>query len=474
MSEHLKRLLVDIRFYLLLFFVLRMYGITDAPLESSHSWRQVFTNMVARNFTELGLDMMHPRTDLAGTKTGIVGSEFPLLNALIHWLNVIFGFQHWYGRLINLTVTTAGLFYFNKLIKGIFNVKVAFHSTIILTVSIWFAFARKIMPDTFSVSLVIIGLYFAHQYLVKGSLKSLFFFFLFATLGMLCKVPAASIFFALPIVIFIKNISFQRKFTIGILAFISLGIVSTWYFIWTPYLVKTYEFQLFIPKGILEGFQEIKPHFGSFLKRFYFDAFHSFIAFAAYLGGLVILLKQKQTKILLCLLLVSAVFIFYAIKTGSVFPLHSYYIIPFVPVMSVVAGYFIAQLPAKFQYSLVALIAIESVANQQHDFVIKEKNEVWLSLESNLEPYKSKNDLIITSGGRDTRNMYYAHSKGWVAFNSNIEREQFTDSLANLGARFLLIRKNDINYHSEKYPLLYDDDYFSFYNLQHSNNLKLN
>ena len=47
MSEHLKRLLVDIRFYLLLFFVLRMYGITDAPLESSHSWRQVFTNMIA-------------------------------------------------------------------------------------------------------------------------------------------------------------------------------------------------------------------------------------------------------------------------------------------------------------------------------------------------------------------------------------------------------------------------------------------
>ena len=47
MSENLKRLLLDIRFYLLYFFILRLYGITDAPLESSHSWQQVFTNMIA-------------------------------------------------------------------------------------------------------------------------------------------------------------------------------------------------------------------------------------------------------------------------------------------------------------------------------------------------------------------------------------------------------------------------------------------
>ncbi|MBL4708062.1 MAG: glycosyltransferase family 39 protein, partial [Flavobacteriales bacterium] len=441
MNENIKNLLLDIRFYLLLFFVLRLYGITDAPLESSHSWRQCITNTIARNFSEMGLDLMHPRVDLGGEKTGILGSEFPLLNALIYLGHSIFGFQHWYGRLINLLVSTTGLYFFYQLIRNLYTKKLAFHSTLLLTLSVWFMFSRKIMPDTFSVSLVIIGLYFAYAYLKKGNWKNLLLYFLFCTLGILCKIPALSIFSVIVSVLFIKNINFKRKWNLLILGAISILIISAWYFLWVPHLVSTYHYQLYISKGLLEGIQEIKPLFGRFLKRFYFDAFHSFVAFACFLGGIIFLLKNKQSILLKCLGIITTIFILFICKTGNVFPLHSYYIIPFVPVMALVAGYFLTQIPIKIQYVLLAIIAIESIANQHHDLRIKERNRVLTELEDKVDQFIPKDDLIITSGGRAPQNMYFAHRKGWVAFDHNVMRKKFTDSLANIGAKYLLIKK---------------------------------
>lgn len=466
MKLHIRNMLLDVRFYLALLFLLRLYGITDAPLESSHSWRQCITNMVARNFSEYGPDLLHPRVDLGGEKTGILGAEFPLLNFLIYLFNESFGFQYWYGRLINLLVSTLGIYFFYKLIKEVLNQKVAFCSTLILTLSIWLAFSRKIMPDTFSVSLVFIGLYYGYDYLKRGLWKSLLLFFLLCSLGMLCKIPALSIFSLILSVFFIKEITVNRKRNLMLVSSISISIVFAWYFLWIPYLLATYQFQLYIPKGLLEGIQEILPLWKVFLKRFYFDAFHSYIAFISCLGGVIFLIKNKQFLLLKSLSIVILVFILFILKTGNVFPLHSYYVVPFVPVMALVAGYFLAQLPHKIRYALLGLIAIESFANQQHDVRIKEKNEALLGLEAKVDQFIPKNDLILTTGGRAPQNMYFAHRKGWVAFDHNVLRTEFTDSLARIGANYLIVKKTDLDYTSHQYPLLYEDDYFSFYDLR--------
>jgi hypothetical protein len=68
---------LDIRFWLLFFFVIRLFGITNAPLEMGHNWRQSLTNMVARNFLEGRVNLFYPVIDIAGDKTGIIGIEFP-------------------------------------------------------------------------------------------------------------------------------------------------------------------------------------------------------------------------------------------------------------------------------------------------------------------------------------------------------------------------------------------------------------
>ena len=145
----MPRLLSNIRFWIVLFFLIRLYGITQAPLEIGHNWRQSTVTMVARNFLEIDNNILYPRIDIAGNKTGITGMEFPIFNYLIYLCSEIFGYQHWYGRLINLICSSLGLWFFFGLVKRYFGDKTALFSTIILAVSIWFQFSRKIMPDTF-------------------------------------------------------------------------------------------------------------------------------------------------------------------------------------------------------------------------------------------------------------------------------------------------------------------------------------
>ncbi|MCH8319269.1 MAG: hypothetical protein IIA88_12395, partial [Bacteroidetes bacterium] len=119
-TKYSKTILTDFRFWILLFFVIRLYGITNPPLEGAHSWRQVAVNMVARNFLEIDSNILYPRVDMAGEKTGITGMEFPLLNYLIFLISELFGFAHWYGRLLNLIVSSIGVYFFYLLIKKYF------------------------------------------------------------------------------------------------------------------------------------------------------------------------------------------------------------------------------------------------------------------------------------------------------------------------------------------------------------------
>ena len=143
------KLKYDIRFWLLILFLLRLIGITNPPLEMSHSWRQSLTAMISRNFIEYGPNLLYPRIDMGGIREGIIGSEFPFFNYLIYLFAKTFGYNHWYGRLINLSVTTVGVFYFFRLIKGLMTERIAFFSALLLALSVWFGLARKIMPDTY-------------------------------------------------------------------------------------------------------------------------------------------------------------------------------------------------------------------------------------------------------------------------------------------------------------------------------------
>lgn len=461
----LKLILTDIRFWILVLFVLRLIGITNAPLEISHNWRQSLTNMIARNFLEGQANILFPTIDYAGEKTGIIGSEFPFFNYIIYLFNYIFDYNHWIGRLINLTVSSLGIYYFYKLIKKTVNKQVAFNATIVLLVSIWFAFSRKIMPDTFSVSLVIIGLYCAYNYLKNGAVSSLLLFFIFSTLGMLCKIPALSLFSVLAIVLFIKEISTRRKVALYAVGFLSFLIVCLWYFYWVPYLLKTYEYELYFPKGFLEGAREIMPLIPELLEKFYFSSLSSYIALPFFLAGIVLVIRSKNRYLKYGIGIITLVFFVFIIKTGGVFPTHNYYIIPFTPVMALLAGFALAKLPVKFQYVLLGLLAIEGIANQQHDFFLKESRMYKLELEEITQEFIPPNELVVINGAASPQDIYFSHTKGWSVNNEDVTNPQFMDSVTNLGARYLIIDRMTLDQEFNHYQSVFRNTHYSIYSL---------
>jgi len=465
-KEQLGSLFSDIRFWIFLFFLLRLIGITNAPLEIGHNWRQSLTNMIARNFYEDGANLFYPRVDMAGERTGILGSEFPFYNYLIYLTSLIFDYAHWYGRLINLFVSSIGTYFFYLLSLKLINKRVAFNATIILLSSIWFAFSRKIMPDTFSVSLVIIGLYCCYMYLQQGMISRLVLYFVFVTLGMLCKIPALSLLSPLVLIFFIKKIDPLRKTILCVATTLSLVIVFSWYFYWVPYLVETFRFQLYFPKELLEGLREIYPFISGFFEKFYFSSLCSFIAFACFMAGIVVSIRSGKTFVVLGIATVAVVFGLFILKTGSIFPTHNYYIIPFTPVMALIAGWGIATLKLKTQYLLLFAIAAEGIANQQHDFFIKGSERYKMDLEKVTSGIVGKNELIVINGGPSPQLIYFSHCKGWTVDNNTLKNEQKMQHFKDRGARYLVVDKRSYSGSVAIDSLLYSDDDFAVYKLQ--------
>lgn len=438
-----KSWLNNIIFWIGFFFLIRLFGITNPPLEVGHNWRQTTVTMAARNFLEVDNNILYPRIDIAGEKTGITGMEFPVLNYTIYAVSKAFGYQHWYGRLINLIVTSFGLWFFFALCRKYFDKKIAFYATIILMCSIWFQFARKIMPDTFAMSFMIAAIYYGSNYLEKGKLKHLLFSAALACVGILAKLPAGYILIIFALWIFNSEIKWSRKILFAISSVLIIIPAAWWYFVWFPYLTQTYKFEhFFMGKDFGQAATEIFQNWDITLSRFY-DTALKFIGFGVFIIGLVFAILKREKRIILSLLLCTLGFAVIVFKAGFTFYHHNYYVIPFVPMMALVAAYGLHKLQKpKLALFLLAAIVIENIANQQHDFFIKPKEKALIALDKDLTQVGvENNDLILINSDQYPTPMYFAHRKGWVDNNEAIQQKGYLDSLQKLGLKYVVVLK---------------------------------
>lgn len=433
----------DIRFWIVLFFIVRLFGITDPPLEIAHNWRQVTGDMVARNFYEVDANILYPRLDIGGEKTGITGTEFSVLNYLMYLLSLVFGFHDWFGRLINLFVSSIGVLYFYKLLKFKFDERFSFTASFILLTSMWFMFSRKTMPDTFSTSLVIIALYFAFDFFKTSKFQSAIFYFLLVTLGVLSKIPAIYLLMILCFPIFDKDVLLKNKLWISFFTGLMLVPVYWWYFLWVPYLVKEFGFEhYYMGTSFSNGFHEIASNIQPTLEKFYFDVF-KFIGFAVFLIGFVLSIIKKEKSILLISGLCSLAFAIFMLKAGRNFYHHSYYIVPFVPIMCLFVAYAIGFVKNKTAYLLlISIIVLESLANQQHDFFLKKSELYKLSLETIADSVSQPTDLIAINGGKNPQLVYFTHRKGWTLELEQLRSETYLSDIVNKGCKYLFLDKH--------------------------------
>lgn len=453
-----------IEFWIILFFLFRMIGITNAPLESSHNWRQTTGLMVSRNFLEVDNNIFYPRTDETKDGTGIIGMEFPVMNYIFYLTAKVFGYQHWYGRLINLIVSSVGIWCFHQLLKRYFTKEISFYSSLLLLVSIWFMFSRKTMPDTFSVSLMFCGLLCASNYLRNNKIGWLFGFLILSGLGALSKIPAISY---LPIVIALMMAEKNKKASL-LLAIASVMIVIKtwwWYFVWNPELAEEFGNWYNSGRSFGTGISEILGHLGETFEKFYLSSFSGFIMFPLVVIGLVLLIIKKQKGILLSLVLIAPLLVGYMLKSGFYFYHHSYYIIPFVPAMAICAAYLFTQLPKQWMAPvLVGLAAVEGLANQQHDLTIKDDQKYKLRLEQVADKVTKRNDLVAISGDFNPQELYLAHRKGWNYTNQQFTEKERLHYMKVQGCKYIILDRHE-QPDKLNLPKLYEDEDFGVYQL---------
>ncbi len=461
-------LLWDIRSWIILFFLFRMLGITDPPLEVAHNWRQTTVLMVSRNFLEQDANILYPRLDIAGEKTGITGMEFPLLNYLVYLCSLVFGCAHWYGRLINLVVSSFGVYFFYLLVKKYFSEKHAFYSALFLLVSVWLNYSRKTMPDTFSTSLVLMALWYGSNYLERAQVKSLFFFAITALAGILSKLPAGYLLVLFLPFLFQVKIPLQRRVVFAFLSFALCILALAYYFYWVPYLNTRYEFvHFFTGKPLSNGFRDISSNLAATAEKFYAEAL-GYAGFALMLLSLVAAVIYRQKRLLMCLTLLMLTFLIVLLKAGSVFYNHAYYIVPFVPAMALLAGYGLTRIQQnKWIWLILVVVCAENVASRFSDYHVNPNHQRVLALETDLDRFSQRSDLLLINSGQVPTPMYFAHRRGWLANNQQIVAPGFLDSLMQKQLKYVVIMKQVFGSNLElNYPVKLDNEAYRIYKVQ--------
>lgn len=463
----------DIRFWLVFLTVIRLYAITLPPLEHQHPWRQADGLMIARNFLETDANILYPRVDIAGEKTGITGSEFPILNYLIYLIAAVFGYAHWYGRLVVLIVSGSGSFYFYKSIKRYFGESAAFNAAVILTASYWFSYSRKVMPDCFAASLCIMALYFVLEYLETGNPLHLLLYFTLGALGGLSKISSCVLLGIVPVLMLNGRFAMNKRIQVAVTSAAVLATVIAWYFIWVPHLNGTYGFGDHFTTGCplwSMGWEEIQANFPAVMRRLFIVPM-KYLGFVVFLLSFIYVIVKRQWDVVAFFTIPYLAFMVIILKTGKSIVHDQYYVLTSIPALAFLAGYGLSRLAnGAIMYIILAAVAVENIGDQIYDFRIHKMNAPLAGLEAIADSVSQRQDLfIINSGTHCPTVMYFAHRRGWTVTPQAIRDKSLLQSVKEKGCKYVLICKE--MYH-ENYdvvldlPQLFESADFRIYSLK--------
>ena len=464
--HRLKLLFADPKVWVLLLFLARLESI-DLPITDEHCWRESITLGVSRNYLEWDANFFHPRTVLCDSRSGIQAQEFPLLNYAITLMWKVFGEQNWCGRLLVLLVGSLGLLSFEAIVRRLSNSRLALFAMVILGMSVTFRFARKPMPDVFALSLVFMGIHMAYRYLENGRWLPLIGYFLLTALGLLSKMPMACLMpFLLPGLLDTEKIPRRRAVVLGVGAF-SVAVMAAWYFLWVPWAEKTYGFPLFFAYSMKEGWQTLTEQGWRIWERFYPIALVSHIAFALFVIGIFRSSFKYKVATRLMFAAGAAMFLFFIIKSGHVFPTHTYYVIPIVPFMSLLAGAGLYSLAGNknIGFLVLGLLTLESYLIQREDLFTPYHMRKFLKLEKLADEFIPKDSRILVNGKSGNPHMLYcAHRLGW-SVDDRMKDTAWLKGESTVGLDFAIIDRESWR-DSLPFPMLYQDNDFRIYKIK--------
>lgn len=443
---------------------MRLVGITHPPLEKSHSWRQSTGLMVARNFLEVDANILQPRIDDHEGWEGIVAMELPLLNYGHFLVAKLFGYTHWYSRLINLLVSSLGVWFFFLLLRDAVNLRLAWFAGLALLAGSWFMFSRKTMPDTFSFSLALMAVYAAHRYLTSKKIVNLVLYSLLVVLALLTKPPALVVGSLVLIPLILHHSALKTYLIVALASLPGLVMLVWWFFYHNPAIYAEYGIWYNQGESFLMGLSHIQAQWVLVLKRWAFGTTFSWIGFGLVLLGIGFMVKDRS-KLLWPTLIYGVLMALFTIKAGRLFLENSHYVLTLAPLYALLIGYALQSLKVKRIWILAVLFCVESVGNQLHDFRIAPSESYKLSLEAFLDnEIPRKKTLAIASADGNHQLMYLAHRKGWMLRLENLTNPKELKYIKERGGDYVVVDKH-LTKLKPPLPLYSENEYFKLYKL---------
>jgi len=432
-----------------------LIGIWNPPIEAAHSWRQATGLMVARNYFEGNTSFWYPMVDETSGGTGIIGMEFPLMYYIQGKLGVLFGFHVGIGRLLNVLISTLGLAYFFALVRRFASKKTAFYATLLLMVSCFFMYSRKVMPDTEALAVYIIGIYYFFEALRFGRWKHVVLSFMMLSLGLLLKISVLPL-LSFVVFAYVKTSNEPKKPVVFLIPFLSLIPACIWYFIWNPYLAEHFGSWYNLGGGLMAGGTAFLEAPFLLLQQLVFHPFVSYLAFALCLYGIIRIVKHGVSwawKLSLPLFLL--LFTGYALKSGVIFLTHEYYILPAVPLLAILGAYALSTL-GKYAWVLMLCISIEAIGNQLYDFRLNSSEAYKLELGQLGERYIPKQALVAINGNSNPQELYLLGRKGWNISDQSLRQKVMLNELTGKGCSYLVINKRTLPSLPDCGKIIYD------------------
>jgi hypothetical protein len=457
------RQLSKIEFFLIFFlitiaFLIRLYKI-NIPLADYHSWRQVDTAAVAKNFIREGkIDLFQPKyDDLSKIPSGRENPngfrmvEFPLYQALFTQLYLFYPHipLEVYARLVSIifTLLTIVVIYLLVLNNNGSRIAAFFAALTLAVMPFMVFFTRVVLPEPMAVSLAVLSIFLLQIYFQRqrGMVAIIFYLLSIVCFGLSLLVKPTAIFYIFPL-IFIFFQSYRYKFFTKFNFYLYFITAILPLILWRLYIER-------FPEGIpanqwlitsvntTEGLKNIffRP---SFFRWIFFERINNLI-FGGYLTFFFILgivIKKKSYFFYsLLLTLFSYLFVF---QGGNV--QHEYYQTIIFPILAVFVGlgvdclitakkFFINRALLIFLVSLIYFFSFYFAYFRVKDFYSVPNN--WVNIASIIKSLTKKDDLLLTDTNGDTTLLYLSDRRGYPAVYEDI------DYFKNLGVKYFITDK---------------------------------
>lgn len=457
-------------------FWIRQYRI-NIPLGDWHSWRQVDTAAVSRNFVKEGFDFLHPRyddmapvsEDLRPNPNRLRFVEFPIYSSVVALVYLALGnVEVIYGRQVSVIFSLFSIVFLYLLVKKFLGVRIALLSALFfgfLPYNIYFS--RVFLPEPMMIFASLAGLYFFVRFLEKENLIFLSLTALFFNVALLTK--PFLLFLAIPI-------GYAAYHYLGIKAFRNpklyfLGVLSVAPLVaWRTWIMQ-------FPEGIPSSswlFNGDNIRFkGAFLHWIIGERFGKEILTPAgfFLTTLGAFLKPKSAQTYFFHWWLLSAFLYVVILArGNVE--HDYYQIPLVPILAVMMARGVDFLIFESGKYLLRLVVIPStiililltfaLGWYEVRTFYQINNGAIMKAGDVAREILPKSAKVIAPYGRNTAFLYQLDRPGWSSAYTSIDR------LIEVGAtHFVSVNFDDqTNRLMEKYKVIHKTPEFVIIDLR--------